>query len=276
MISMQPPRVSQRKTSRGRSGQGALCPRPLVQSAGRSSGGLACLRNGEVLATLRALYQNHPARLLRRFHKRTGTEGERRLTPSIDFLAGKINASFRGKLSAVVKSRGFTLIETLVYVALVSIVGGALTLFLINNMHAYSKVEARQNVFNNVNDVLKLIADEVKYATGIYTPTSAFDSDSGQLSLETALNAPAGENTTYVDFYIDNGRIYEKREGQSSSALTSERVFVERLRFGQKTATTTLDSISTDVQARINTASVKSEDQARVALTSSASLRGAY
>ncbi len=173
--------------------------------------------------------------------------------------------------------RGFTLIETLLYTALVSAVAGSITLFLINNMSAYSKATAQQNAFNNANDALRLITNEIKYATGVYTPTSVFNSDSGQLSLETALNAPAGENAAFVDFYIDNGRIYEKRDGFASLfPLTSERVFVERLRFGRKTATTTRDSISVDIQARINTVSAKPSDQARVTLTSSASVRGAY
>lgn len=171
---------------------------------------------------------------------------------------------------------GFTLIEILLYTALVGAVAGTLTLFLINNMSAYSKATARQNAFNNVNNALRLMTDEVKYAASVYGPTSVFDSDSGQLSLETLLNPPAGEQATYVDYYIDNGRIYEKRESQNASPLTSERVFVERLRFERKTSTTTRDSVSIVVQARIHTASAKPENQARITLTSSASVRGAY
>lgn len=171
---------------------------------------------------------------------------------------------------------GFTLIEMLLYTALVSAVAGALTLFLINNMNAYSKATAQQNVFNNANNALRLITDEVKYATSIYGLTSVFNSDSGQLSLETLLNISTGEKVAFIDFYLDNGRIYEKREGQNALPLTSERVFVERLRFGRKTAAPLRDSISVDVQARINTASAKPSDQARVTLTSSASVRGAY
>lgn len=171
---------------------------------------------------------------------------------------------------------GFTLVEMLVYIAIVSIVAGVLTTILISNLQVYDKSQARQNVLNNAYDALRIISEEIKYAKSIYTLTSVLANDAGQLSLETTLNPPAGEAVGYVDYYMDNGRIYEKREGLSALPLTSERVFVERLRFERNVATTTKDSISTTIQARINTQSTAVEDQARVTLTSTASLRGAY
>jgi type II secretory pathway pseudopilin PulG len=174
------------------------------------------------------------------------------------------------------KGAGFTLVEMLVYIAIVSMVGGVLTSVLISNLRAYDKSQARQNVLNNVHDSLRIITEEIKYAKSVYTPTSVFASDSGQLSLEVTFNLPAGENITYIDYYLDGGRIYEKREGLLTLPITSERVFVERLRFEQNTVSASQDSVSVEIEARINTTSVKPKDQARVTLTSAASLRGAY
>ena len=175
-----------------------------------------------------------------------------------------------------VSQKGFTFVEMLVYVAIVSIVAGVLTSVLISNMRAYDKSQARQSVLNNVHDALRIVTEEVKYAQSVYTPTSVLASDTGQLSLETELNPPAGESVAYVDYYLDNGRIYEKREGQSALPLTSERVIVERLRFEQNTVAAGQASLSAVIEARINTLSADPADQARVTLTSAASLRGAY
>ena len=173
------------------------------------------------------------------------------------------------------QERGFTIIEMVFYTAIVGIIGSVLTLFLLNSLKAYNKTQAIQHVFNNVNGSLRTITDEIKYARGIYTPTSVLNSDSGQLSLETALNAPAGELTTFVDFYLDNGRIYEKREGLPAVALTSERVFITALRFSSLSNSGKI-SATTQISGRINTASTKPEDQAQLTLSSSAALRGAY
>src|SRR3989338_4832738 len=173
------------------------------------------------------------------------------------------------------QERGFTIIEMVFYTAIVGIIGTVLMLFLFNSLKAYNKTQAVQHVFNNVNGSLRTITDEIKYARGIYTPTSVLNNDSGQLSLETALNAPTGETATFVDFYLDNGRIYEKREGSLAVALTSERVFITALRFSSLSNSGKI-SATAQITGRINTTSTKPEDQANLTLTSSASLRGAY
>ena len=173
------------------------------------------------------------------------------------------------------QERGFTIIEMVFYTAIVGIIGSVLTLFLLNSLKAYNKTQAIQHVFNNVNGSLRTITDEIKYARSIYTPTTILNSDSGQLSLETALNAPVGEPTTFADFYLDNGRIYEKREGSAAVALTSERVFITALRFSSVSNNGKVSAIA-QITGRINTASTKPEDQAQLTLSSSAALRGAY
>lgn len=173
-------------------------------------------------------------------------------------------------------SKGFTIIEMLMYVGIAGVVMTVITSLLMDNLKAYDKSVAQQNVFNNVNGALKTITDEIRYAKSVYTPTSVLDADAGQLSVETALQAPSGENVAYVDFYVDNGRIYEKRDGQNASPLTSERVFVEQLRFTERSAAANRDSVAVNIQARINTQSTNQKDQARVAVSSTAALRGAY
>ncbi len=171
---------------------------------------------------------------------------------------------------------GFTIIEMLIYVGIAGVVMAVITSLLMDNLKAYDKSVAQQNVFQNVNGALRTITNEVRYAKSVYTPTSVLGADAGQLSVETLLNAPAGENAAYVDFYVDNGRMYEKRDGQSASPLTSERVFVEQLRFTKLSSAAGKDSVTVNIQARINTQSTNQKDQARVAISSTAALRGAY
>jgi len=53
-------------------------------------------------------------------------------------------------------------------------------------------------------------------------------------------------------------------------------VFVEQLRFTKLSAAAGRDSVVVTMQARINTQSTDPKDQARVAINSSATLRGTY
>ena len=101
---------------------------------------------------------------------------------------------------STIRARGFTIIEMLIYVGIAGVVMTAITSLLMDNLKAYDKSVAQQNVFQNVNGVLRAITDEIRYAKSVYTPTSVFDNDAGQLSVETLLNVPTGENGRMLIF----------------------------------------------------------------------------
>ncbi|MBI3671313.1 hypothetical protein HY249_00765 [Candidatus Azambacteria bacterium] len=164
----------------------------------------------------------------------------------------------------------------MMYVAVLGIMISVIASFLSDVLKTNSKSQAKQAVSNNITLALSTISSEIRYAKNIYTPTSVLSSNAGQLSLETELNAVAGHATTFVDFYLDNGVVYEKREGSASSRITSDRVFVTKLRFEKYTATSGEDTVRTIIDGRINTASARPEDQATISLTSTSALRGNY
>lgn len=170
---------------------------------------------------------------------------------------------------------GFSLVEVLVYIAILGVVVSVTVGFFSDLMQTYSKTSAKSDVTSNISSALKIISDEIKYAGGIYTPTTVLNSNSGQLSLATAFNAPTGHSTTFVDYYLDNGVIYEKREGISATPLTSNRVFVTALRY-ERFISNGKDTVKVIIDGKINTASTNPEYQANISLTSTISLRGGY
>ncbi len=174
------------------------------------------------------------------------------------------------------KNRGFSLIESLVYVAIVGIIISAVAYFLADVFKTYDKAQAKKTVLNNLNLALNYISNEIKYSNSIYTPTSVFATSSGQISLQTSLNLPADHTATYVDFYLDNGVIYEKREGALATPITSDRVFVTKLLFEKITSTTTKDSIKTTISGKMNTQAQDYKNQANTSVSSTDSLRGYY
>ena len=121
------------------------------------------------------------------------------------------------------KSKGFTLIELIVYVAVFAILITTITLFAIAFIKTTAKNRIKKEVVLGAYSAINSIIYEIKRANNIYTPTSVFNNISGQLSLETSQDLPSGEEITYLDFYLDSdNKLYIKREGQNSQLLISE------------------------------------------------------
>lgn len=129
--------------------------------------------------------------------------------------------------------KGFTLLETVVYIALLTIVTTFLTSFILDLSRSYNKARLKADAASQVRRVLEIMTNEIKTAKSVYTPTSYFGTGDSkrQLSLETLYNLPAGENSTFVDFYLDSQKIYQKRESQAEESITSDRVKITNLTF---------------------------------------------
>ncbi len=167
--------------------------------------------------------------------------------------------------------KGFTLIEILVYIAILSIVGGAILFGILKLVDFYNISRFDKEVLMNAHLALNKISGEAKYASSIYLPTSTANS---QISFETSLNPPTDEDETYVDFYLDGGRLCLKRESEDVQILTSEKVEVTSLNFGYLASPTHPSSIKTTITVRYKTS--KEKYQREKTLTSLSTLRGEY
>lgn len=134
-------------------------------------------------------------------------------------------------------SYGITFIEVVIYVALFAILMAVAVLFFLNMSRSAFSVRAEHAAVQNGVLALQAIELETRHAEYVYTPTSVFDSDAGQLSLRTPRLPPADHQFAYVDFYLDNSVVYMKRDdGTNPVALTSGDVNVSALRFERKTS----------------------------------------
>ena len=129
------------------------------------------------------------------------------------------------------QQKGFTLIEVLVYATLLAIISLVVLLFVNQLLGVNETTRRARESLDNARRALDTIAQEIRHADSIYTPTTVFNTNPGQLSLATIRDLPDGEILTYADFYVDNNSLYLKREGQSDQILTSEKVKVTNLTF---------------------------------------------
>lgn len=169
------------------------------------------------------------------------------------------------------KGEGFTLIEMLVYVAVLVIVFSAVVYFFLWTTRSQTKAKVIHEVLNNARRAIEIMNSEIKEAKNIYTPSSIFDSHPGQLTLQTTKHLPAGENTSYVDFYLCDDRLCLKKESQPPVALTSDKVKVTNLLFNQIASTS--PAIQIDLKIEFKDSTGRPERQTAIETTSLSSLR---
>ncbi|PIP23015.1 MAG: hypothetical protein COX37_00895 [Candidatus Nealsonbacteria bacterium CG23_combo_of_CG06-09_8_20_14_all_39_17] len=168
---------------------------------------------------------------------------------------------------------GFTLIEALAYMAVLALIISAILPFFLWAVHINAKSNAVREVSDNIRRSMETITYEIKEAKGVYSLTSVFSSDSGQLSLETAHFLPAGEEASYIDFYLCGSQICLKEESQSPIAITSNKVKVTKLEFIPLFISSDISSIQVIIGLEYDAPANHPEYKDSEILTSSASLR---
>lgn len=138
-----------------------------------------------------------------------------------------------------------TTIEMAVYSGLLAVISVFLIQSILTLTTIYRKVQAERDVVGTVRTVMETLSREIQGARSVYRATSATTT---QLSLETPLNAAAPEETTFTDFYLDNGRLYVKRENLGVSALSPESVQISQFKAERITAGS-VESIKITVSA---------------------------
>lgn len=133
--------------------------------------------------------------------------------------------NFQGK-----KQKGFTLMEVLVYLAVLAIIIASVSSFLVWAIKSNTKARAMREVLDNARRVMEIMVYETRGASSIYTPTST----STQLSLQTTRYLPPGDEVGYIDFYLcQETTLCFKKDSENPIALTSDSVEVDNLEFIQ-------------------------------------------
>lgn len=130
------------------------------------------------------------------------------------------------------REKGFTLVEVLVYVAVVGVLVTAVANLILGMVSNYRVASIRDELVLSAQDIAGSFFKEVKNANQIYVPGSVLDNDSGTLILETTFQlgdeyASGGQ----TKFYLSEGRILIKREGETALVLTPETLEVARFKF---------------------------------------------
>ncbi|MEK7482602.1 MAG: type II secretion system protein [Patescibacteria group bacterium] len=169
----------------------------------------------------------------------------------------------------MIKREGFTMVEILVYVAVLGLLVSAIASFFLWASNVSAKNQAMAEVLNNGQRALSTITIEIRKAKTVYSPTMS----ASQLSLETNDSLGAGETSGFVDFFLCGEQLCLKREGQPVLAITSDKVVVSYLSFTVVNYSTTTASVQIGLKVDYKGGEGKAERQAAFNATSTAALR---
>lgn len=138
--------------------------------------------------------------------------------------------------SKILKNKkGYTLVEMLLYVALMGVITIVIVGIFFTVTRANSRIVSLIEINSNAYSAMERMAYEISNAKNIYFPASNFanynydELKASQLSLVTSQSVPANENIVYIDFYLENNTIFIKQDGVDPIALTSSSVKVQNL-----------------------------------------------
>lgn len=166
--------------------------------------------------------------------------------------------------------KGFTLVETLIYIAIIAVSVSSFVVFAISVSDSKSKTYVVQEVQGNMRGALGLMTQRMRAATGVNTASSTFGVDPGVLSL---VMAESAKNPTIIDLSADDG-ILQITEGlESPVAIISDEVRVINLVFEDLTPTGEREHIRFQITVEYNNTSGDSEYDYSQTLQSAVSIR---
>jgi len=115
--------------------------------------------------------------------------------------------------------QGFTIIEFIVYIAVLAILGGAVSTLFLWTLKAHTKAQVLQETTFSAQLAMDRVMHEVREAESLYLPTTT----ATQVSLKTTASAPPGETTGYIDFFLCGQTLCMKKEEAVPVALTPKR-----------------------------------------------------
>lgn len=165
--------------------------------------------------------------------------------------------------------QGFTIIEFIVYIAVLAILGGSVSVLFLWTLQAHTKAQVLQETTLAAQLAMDRIIHEVREAESLYLSTTT----QAQVSLKTVAAAPPGETFGYIDFFLCQDALCIKKEQEVPLALTPNTVEVTSISFIVISTDTNFPSLRIAMEVRHKNPNNRPELEAIVPITSAVSLR---
>ena len=138
------------------------------------------------------------------------------------------------------KNNGSSLLETLIYAAILGMVAVFTTNSLLVIMKSHSSVKLSRDLNFSASTAMERMTNEIRMANSIDDAGSVFATSPGKLKLNTT--DISGAPTT-VEFFLSGAGVFVKEGLGSSESLTSSTTEITSLIFNNITASTTSKAV---------------------------------
>lgn len=156
------------------------------------------------------------------------------------------------------KCDGFTIIEALVFVAILSVMVGLLTMLLASQLGAWGRARLDRAAADGGSLILDRISHEVELAAQVVTSSSAFGDSPGRLTLVSFVT-PTSTATTTVSIQLLDNAITLKRAGAPTTTLNATSTLVVPRFAADLFAATTSRGIRVEITVRAARGSYSSQ-----------------
>lgn len=164
--------------------------------------------------------------------------------------------------------KGYTLIEAVVYVTILTIVITAILGVTLALTRTYKNALSAKNIENSIISFSGRVQREVRDATTINIAASTLNSNNGILTLDNV--SDLGVTKTYR-FYLSGQRVFLDIDGVNQGALTLSGARVTALRF-ERLANSNTEAVRWSMTVESGLGTTRREEL----ITSSSVLRGSY
>jgi prepilin-type N-terminal cleavage/methylation domain-containing protein len=171
-------------------------------------------------------------------------------------------------MKSLSRQYGFSLIEMLVYVAILATVFILVVNTILVVTGSYSSIKSSNDLNNSALVSLERLVRETRQANSIDLVQSVFGAHPGRLVLNTT---DKNNDPLVIDFYIENNQLKIKKNGVLSGALVRDNVIVDNLVF-RNLSTTTSSSVKIEMTLSVSEGKVNKTEK----FYSSVVLRGSY
>lgn len=128
------------------------------------------------------------------------------------------------------KRRGYTLLEAIIYIAILAVLSVIFVNLLLTMVRTYTEFQLARDIASSASLGLERMTREIREASNVDLGLSALGAHPGRLVLNTTDDS--GSPTT-IDFYLSAGTLMVKEGSGVAASLTTARVNIDNLLFRQ-------------------------------------------
>lgn len=135
-------------------------------------------------------------------------------------------------------NKGFTLVESLVYIGLFALITLIVVQILFSEIQAWGHARAERNAVDAGRFAIERLTQEIRLASSVNSSTSMFGTHPGVLALNT-YQTPTSTSASALTIDLDGSELTLARDAASPASITGEHARISNLVFRHLTASST-------------------------------------